>query len=296
MNMRNSKFFVLIFAIVFSIPLVIEVFTLINHIKNVNIIKTGTEITATVDGYRLDNTSNDVSYFRITYSYEVDGVTHTGQTSANYMLYEAQRIQNDGSIQIKYDKNFNSIEADYSTAPSPVLFILPIFGLTGIGFFVLFISMIVHDARNNAIKNHGTKTTATFETAGSRYRVNGMPYYYITYSYTSTNGEQKSATTNQIYTYDQANYLEQLHNFEIMEYKNKTAITEELSPYKRKQIMEEKHESAPTEQTFIDNKTTTSSPEHAVEETYKRCQYCGNVEQKSVKRCSNCGSSKFEKY
>ena len=110
-KMKRMKFFWFIFALVFLAPSVFFVTTVMRAIEKADIVRYGTETTATVVDFYSDKTVNDVDYFYLKYTYEdSNGAVHNGRTSSIYTYEEAASKT---TVKIRYAKDFKSIEANY---------------------------------------------------------------------------------------------------------------------------------------------------------------------------------------
>lgn len=268
--MRSFKGMKLLFAIVFTIPLVVWCFILASHFHNLDLLKNGIETTAVVTTYKSDVIVNDVPYYKLYFTYmDTEGKTHTGVTSADYTLSEAESTK---TLRIKYNNKFESIQADYKPNNVVLLWVLPIFGAVGIGFWIAFFVELGKGSLAKQILKHGTPNKATFVSASSNIMINNVPYFYIQFEYTDTYGKKHQARTESKYSYEEQEFFQKMGKFDIMEYQGHAAINQKID------IAE------------LNKKLDKQKAGYA----YKTCKYCGSVISAQDKKCPNCGSSDFE--
>ncbi|MCQ2556301.1 MAG: hypothetical protein MJ149_03115 [Clostridia bacterium] len=268
--MRNFKGLKLIVAIVLTIPLVAWVVMMVNFIKNTNLVRTGKEATATVTNYASDIIINDVPMFKLYYVFtDEQGVEHEGVTSSAYTEYEAGRIH---TLQIKYNSKFESIQADYKFTNTVLLWVLPIFGVAGIGFWIALIMEISSDGIAKKVIKFGTPKKATFLYSNSKMMVNDVPYFYIQFEYTDDKGNKKQHRTLCKYSYEEQAFFQQLGEFDIKEYHGHVAVNQKID-------IAELNKKLKRQETGI---------------MYKTCNYCGSTISVADKKCPNCGSNDFK--
>ncbi|MCQ2564367.1 MAG: hypothetical protein MJ152_00660 [Clostridia bacterium] len=268
--MRNFKGLKLIFAIVFTIPLVVWAFLMVNFIKDTNLVRTGKEATATVTTFASDVMINDVPMFKLYYVFTDDqGMEHEGVTSAAYTQYQAEHTH---TLQIKYNSKFESIQADYKCTNTILLWVLPIFGVVGIGFWVALILEIKGDGTSKQVIKLGTPKKATFLYANSKMMVNDVPYFYIQFEYTDEQGNKKQQRTQCKYSYEEQAFFQQLGEFDIKEYHGHVAVNQKID-------IAELNKKLKRQEAGI---------------MYKTCNYCGSTISVADKKCPNCGSNDFK--
>lgn len=280
--MKNtiSKFlFFLIFAVAFAVPAFFVVPTIQNHFKWQAIAKHGTEINATPVSYHSNVTINDEEIYYITYEYTINGQTYTGKTDSRYKLYQAQRIINSKQIHIKYNKNFESCEADYTISSSSQILIiaLSVFLLADLVFWIIEIRFVVKFVGYAVVSIKGKEYEAQFVTLTPGMCVNSVQYYHVSYSWKDDNGQIRNGIFGD-YTFSEASMFESIKTFRISAYKSVSKIIDK-----------------PSELMFRVNdnlQDTTQKPEteHEAKLDYFECLYCGSVFTKPLTKCSSCGA------
>lgn len=274
--MRKLKYFYLVFAIAFSIPLVIWGFSFHKFLEKKHIAKTGTEVEATVVNYYSNVEINGEPYYCLEFKfYDTNGNEHFGKTEASYTLYKAQSID---KILIKYDKNFKAVEADFHYTNQIELWLLPIFGVVGIVFWVIFVKSIFSQSQERKIRTQGVEKEGLFIDYGSYLKINEQPYYFIKYQYEDDNGEIKQAKTPCKYTEEEMNYFKVFPHFKIKVLNGNSTITEIIDISKLYRNIKSKKEESSLEYRPV----------------FKKCVYCESVVSAQDKKCPNCGSAKFE--
>ena len=279
--MKNTKvflfFFFLLFAVAFAIPGNMF-FTEVNSaIMRDSIVKNGTEIEATVISKSSNITVNDEPIYAIKYKFEVDGQTHIGKTSTNYTSIEASKIYNRGTILIKYDKNFNSVEANYKFAgyASSTLIMFGIFALVDLAFWITEIVFVIQFIIGGLVSILGKKTTATFVSILPSCTYNGTPLYRVSYYWTAPNGEIFDGKSDKEYTLAEASVFEKAENFDILAWRDKSKVLN--SPNKIMHKLNMEHQPKQVAQQI------------AIEE-YVECEYCKSMLSSNVTRCPACGA------
>jgi hypothetical protein len=117
--------YLLIFAVVFAIPVCIVGAFVFNSLSYVDIVNNGIETIGYIipDSYYSSTSVNDVSYYHVRYYYlDESGNTFDGQTSDAYLYSEVMAIVKEGTVKIKYKPDTHkSIEATYSFSNDPSL-------------------------------------------------------------------------------------------------------------------------------------------------------------------------------
>ncbi len=273
--MKNSKvfmfFFFLVFAIAFSMPAFFMIPQISEHFKYENIMKNGTQIEATVLGAYSNIKVNDEKIYYIEYSFKVDGNTYYGKTSSRYRIYQAQSILKKEKIQVKYDKKFNSCEADYKIDSSSYMLIVgcSIFTLADLGFWITEIVFIVQFVKYIIVSIKGKKYVAQFISINPSVIVNGTPLYKIAYSWIDEDGEVHDDEKGD-YTFNEASTYEMVKEFNISACGNISKILDKPSK-------------------LIKRNLNNTEPEAKIEDYYE-CPYCGSIFNYGASRCYSCGA------
>lgn len=274
--MKNTKvfmfFFFLIFAVAFSFPAILMIPEIADGFNNKSIVKNGTETTATPVDYHSNMSVNDERIYYIEYEFEVDGVKHTGKTSTCYYLRQAQTIMKNGYIVIKYDKNFNSCEADYKMSESNRMTIVGcvVFTLADIGFWITEIVFIVQFVKFGIVSIKGKKYDAMFISINPSVVVNGTPLYKVAYTWTDADGEIHDNESGD-YTFNEASVYENVKIFQILAFGNSSKIIDKPSR-------------------LIKRDLNNTEPEVSID-SYYECPYCGSIfNSDDVSRCHSCGA------
>lgn len=263
--------FFLIFAIGFGIPSFFLFSSLNNHFNNKKIVNNGTICEATPMDFSSNITVNNVKYYSITYSFEVDGSFYAGQTSTQYTIANVQNIFKNNKLEIRYDKNFDSIESDYTFskgAKQEVIF-SSIFAIVDLGFWIVVIVLVVKEIISLCTTKFGKKIEATFGSIKPGFAINGYPYYKISYFWTDSKGNFREDCSGSNYTLDEAKLFESAKTFQILSWKKSSKIFSKPNQLKYKQ------EKPQTE---------------VIEEQFITCEYCGANYPNNVIKCSNCGA------
>ena len=151
----------ILFAVIFSIPLVIWFFSLGSFIKCKNIARYGIEATAEVVSYSSYLEVNGQKVYFVNYIFIDDnGNEHTGKSSSRFDYFEVKDMT---TINIKYDKDFNSIEADFKFTNQYEIIFLPIIGMVGVGFLISLIVEIVNDQKQKYLLQNGVLKQITHQ-------------------------------------------------------------------------------------------------------------------------------------
>lgn len=268
----KNKIFLIIGLAFFVIPFIIWCICLGSFIKNVNIAKYGTETTATVVSYSSNVEVNGQKIYKVEYEFEdTNGVKHTGCSSARYTYSTARSME---TLKIKYNKNFESIEADFKYTYQVELWFLPIFFVIGASFLVAFIAEIIYKKQMKRVLQFGTETEGRFVETYSNITVNNIKMYKIVYEYNDEYDDVVTRKTKSDYTYEQAMFYQSLGKFKIKYLKGKSAIVESYSAKFANEL-----------------KNRQSVPLNLRK---KQCLYCDSVVDYNENKCSNCGSKKFK--
>lgn len=273
--MKNTKvfmfFFFLVFAFAFSMPAFFMMPEIVENFKYGSIAKNGTEVYATPVDYHSDMAINEERIYYIEYEFEVDGVKHIGRTSTRYYLRQAQTIMKYDRIKIKYDKNFNSCEANYTMSQSTYMLIVgcSVFTLADIGFWITEIVFIVQFVKFGIVSLKGKKYDAIFISINPSVIVNGTPMYKISYSWIDDEGEIHDDESGE-FTFNEASVYESVGTFQILAYGNSSRIIDKPSK-------------------LIKRDLNNTEPETKIEDFYE-CPYCGSIFKGAVTRCHSCGA------
>lgn len=272
--MKHSRLFTLIsllaFAIIFSIPSFFLINAVNNHNKSKQIVETGTTTTALPVNYGTNLTINDTPYYYIEYEFIVAGTTHTGKTSSKFVEYEYYDYFKDGKILIKYNENFESIEADYKlTSPlKSEIIMLSIFAIVDFGLWTVIIVFVVKVFKYGLLNFIGKPTDAIFVAIKQGATINNVPTYKVIYIWYNDIGQICEGESLKNYTISQAKAFEMCKTFKILTYKNLSRI---ISKPERSILLQVKQEN-PNPSDFI------------------ICDYCKSVENKHNSKCSTCGA------
>lgn len=262
--------FLLIFAVAFSFPSIFLFSSIHDHKVAEQIAKDGTVTKATPIDYGTNLTVNDVPYYYITYEFEVDGVTYYGQTSSKYKSDEYYFVFNAGYLEIAYNENFDSIEADYTltTALKTEIIMLSIFGIVDLGFWIAILVFVIKIIKHGILNLVGKSAEATFVSMKPGIIINNVPMYKVSYCWRNNIGEVCEDITGSDYTLTQARAFEIAGKFDILYHKNKSRIV-----------------SKPNKLFF-----QQAESEHLTETDYFVCDYCGSMSKSTNTRCNSCGA------
>lgn len=256
----------------FVIPFIIWCVCLGIFIKNVNIAKHGTETTAVVIGYSSNVEVNGEKIYKVGYEFEdTNGVKHTGHSSSRYSYSIAKNME---TIKIRYNKNFESIEADFGFTYQMELWFLPIFFVIGASFIFAFVVDIVNKKQMKRVLQFGTETEGRFVETYSNVSINDVKMYKIVYEYDNEYGDVITRKTSSCYPYEQAMYYQNLGKFKIKYLKGKSAIVESYNAKSASELKDK--QSVPLNM------------------RKKRCLYCDSIVDYGENKCTNCGSKKLK--
>ena len=158
-----------------------------------------------------------------------------------------------------------------------------IFVVIGIIVFGIGLRGILKGIRFKRIRRKGTQTVGMFLDSASGITMNGVPLYYIKFSFVNEDGATVEVKTPSIYTIRQAEFYEKLGRFEIKYINNVAVITQGVN-YRLldKMIDEEKDKESPLTPLEEDTRPI-------IKQGYYFCDYCGNEQEKSGK-CKSCGA------
>lgn len=243
------------------------------------LIKTGQETEATVQDYVSDRSVNDVSIYRIIYTYKgADDITYTGKTTAKYYYHELPA--KDSTILIKY-KGKNSINADATIKDfSFEILFLSLFTIVDTVLWVMVIKTFVTNLKNEKkradIVNNGRETYGYYVDASIFSSVNSDLFYNMKYKYKDEQGKWHDVKTASIYSQKDIDFYNQIVRFKIKELNGKTTIVQPVDYSLLDKLIDEKAKRLE----FI-NKN-------------KICKHCRGISSKNTISCPNCGSVDFE--
>lgn len=192
----------------------------------------GKVATAEVMGISSNTTINDEPYYYIRYKYTNDkGEEVTGRTNTAYTEDEANAIRRAGTMLIKFDEHGHSVAADYKKAAgSSFLWIfIIVFGAVGVGMGIAVIRQIVRFASEGRLKAVGREGRGFFIDSASRMSVNGVPMYYIKYSFVNEDRETVEVKTGSVYERHEVDIFRALGEFDIKYSEKRATITQKLS-------------------------------------------------------------------
>ena len=271
--MKNTKifmfFFFLVFAFAFAAPGFFLFSEVNDHFKKEDIKNTGTEITAKITKTTSNTTVNGKSLYSVHYEFVVDGVTYKGQTDDRYYYNELVNKFKNKKILVKYDSNFNSVEADYKFSGGIIVGITSVFIIADLGFWITEIVFIVQFIKGGIISMKGKKYEATFVSIIPGVVLNGTPLYKISYIWKDDEGVTHDGTSATDYTLNEASIFENAKTFNILGWKNNSRIIDKPSKLTKLMVTE---------------------PKDVTIDSYYQCEYCGSIFQKSESRCHSCGA------
>ncbi len=212
------------------------------HLEYKKIAETGVEVTAQITGGRSDVSINGVHYYYLNVRFydKENGDLHTGRTSTRYTKAQGEAMWANGEMLIKYNpKNYKMVEADYKASrmagTSKTIFFIA--STVEAIMLILLLGNIAKSIKLKRLAKTGTEAIGNFLDYRSNVTVNGVPKYYITYSYTNDKGETKTTRSETKYNYSEVNYFKSAKTFPVR-YNAKTAVIAE-KPYARN-ILNEK--------------------------------------------------------
>lgn len=267
--------FILIFAIAFAVPSIFFISSLNKTLSAKEIVKNGTQTQATPYNHISNLTVNNVKYYYIQYTYTVDDTLYYGETSERYTESECYKIFNTGHLDIVYDDEFNSIEANFEvTQPIKMeLIMMSIFAIFDLAFWITLIVFIIQAIRYGILNILGKKVEATFISIKPGIIVNNIPMYKICYCWRNDVGDTCEGTSDASYTINQARAFEISGKFDILYYKTLSRIV-----------------SKPNKLFF-----QQAEQEHLTDQDYTTCEYCNSIYKSILDRCSSCGAPKTKK-
>ncbi|MCQ2386957.1 MAG: hypothetical protein MJ066_00730 [Clostridia bacterium] len=263
---KSMSLFELIFAVVFSIPLIVCLIMVGNGINRTNIAKNGTEANAVVTLSYCDMEVNGEPYYTTEFYFLLEnGEKIEGKTDANPIKHQIG-----DTIAVKYNKNYKAVRADYKFHFGIEHIILFVFGCVGVGFFVAFFIGLKKRVLDRLAEKKGKEHTAIYMGRHSGITVNGQNYYSLRYVYKDENGKEHGCKTQSFLTYEDTEYYRIVNNFKVKVYKGHCCVYE-TPDYSRQHKIETEQKSE-----------------------FKKCVYCGTQVKKSEIKCPNCGSVSFE--
>ncbi len=265
--------FPLIFAVMFSVPLIIYFVTLPGMQAKSALAQNGTKTTAYIyDYYKSYDDDEGEDEYKFYYRFEVAGELYEGRKSSKSYSYSQVRKLKGTTIEISYDPNtFESVEADYRVDDT-LLIVGIIFEAIAVGAFITFISFVIKAIKRRGIKDKGVLRIAHFSDATTNTRINGQPYYNVKYYWQNDNGEYINQTSPADYTYNQSQYYSQVKDFEIKTMGKESVIFEEpfTKPIQTNTVYAPEVDQQTSQQELI------------------TCEYCGVTFKKGETRCPCC--------
>ena len=230
---RKHVYLILFFmaAIFIAIPAIGFGGDIINIIKCNKVASSGimTEAEILNNSYESSLTVNGTPYYSIKFRFmDENGEYHTGKTSSCFTINQINLLENSGIIKIKYDpKTYLAVESNFRlTSPGNSFTILffSIFTAVGGSLFIVLVVIIMLDKKKKIITRKGEEREADFMYAATNVTVNGIPKYYIAYSWQDDYGIINKCKSPSDYTYDEACIFEEAKRFRIKVYKKKSII------------------------------------------------------------------------
>lgn len=174
---------------------------------------------------------------------------------------------------------FISGEASISEQPFLLIFVA-----VGLIVFIIGLRNVLKGLRLKRIRKKGTQTMGMYLDSASNVSMNGVPLYYIRFSFVNENGTSIEVKTPSIYTIRQAEFYEKLGRFEIKYINNIGVITQGVD-YRLLDKMKKEEERKGEPLTPLE--PTDDRP--TIKQGYYFCDYCGNEQEKPGK-CKSCGA------
>ena len=177
-------------------------------------------------------------------------------------------------------------------APFFVIFPMLIFTVIGTVIVVTGVKKVVLAVQLKALLHNGKDGYGNYISHSSNVRTNGVPIYYIVFTYTNDKGQVVQSKTESKYHAEEATYYSQVGKFKI-KYSDKHAVISEPVDYAVLHKMRSQMVNSPTYTvgTSYPQYTVTSTSHGTVEkEVYYVCDYCGGTQNKPGK-CNYCGAN-----
>jgi hypothetical protein len=279
--------YLLLFAIAFSIPLIVMGFLLSTNLNYASIVANGIETTGYIipNSYDSNLYVNDVPYYHIGYVfYDEYGVEHYGKTSDAFSYYDVMILEEYGLINIKYNpETFEAVQASYSFFDDgttvALMMMLAIFGLFDLVFWIISIRTILYNLSLIKVGKSGKEYSAMVTHISTNIRINGVDKYKVYYTWTDDTGRACHGASRSQYGFNQAKKLEDAKKIKIMAMGNKSYIV--TNP----DTLSINYQNAP-----IDQVEDNYARETVAVAANEWCDYCGEKISSSDKHCPNCGA------
>ncbi len=172
------------------------------------------------------------------------------------------------------------VSGETSISEQPFLMIFVVIGLIVFG---VGLRNILKSLRLKHIKRKGTQTMGMYLDSASPVSMNGVPLYYIKFSFVNEDGAAIEVKTPSIYTIRQAEFYEKLGRFEV-KYINKVAVITQNVDYR---LLDKMLEAEKEKETPLAPLKQGGRP--IIKNGYYFCDYCGNEQEKPGK-CKSCGA------
>ena len=177
---------------------------------------------------------------------------------------------------------------------APAFVLLPMLIFTVIGSIIVITGLrkVILAIKLKALLHTGQDGIGNYISHSSNMRTNGVPMYYIVFTYTNSKGEIVESKTETKYHAEEASYYAEVKQFKI-KYSDKHAVINQPVDYAVLHKMRTEMMRTPTYTvgTSYPQYTITTNPQGSVEkEVYYVCDYCGGTQNKPGK-CNYCGAN-----
>ncbi len=270
--------FPLIFAVMFSIPLIVIIATLPAQRHWEDIAKNGEKVTGKITGtdYRYDSDDEEYDYWYM-YEFELNGEKYTGKSRNYYSRSGIEKYYPGKQIEISYiyeGEDIQYVESTYNYDEVTLIIVGCVFQAVAVGAFIVFLKFFIDAIKRGNVRRHGAVTVGHITDYTSNTRVNGVPYYNIKYYWTAENGEVINTTSPADYTYNQAKYYSDVKDFEIKAKGKLSVITE--APFTKR---------IEAKEAFAEDVSNATPQEDLIS-----CEYCNITFKRGSGKCPCCGA------
>lgn len=177
-------------------------------------------------------------------------------------------------------------------APAMVLFPVLIFTIIGSGMVMVGIKKVITAIKLKRLETTGKESIGTYVSHQTNTRVNGVPYFFIVFTYENDKGQIVEAKTDSKYRYDQADYYAHIKKFKVRYDNQYCVITEPVNYRILQELQNQAYRNEYMGYNRFPNQNTypTQQVEMPKKEVYYVCDYCGCTLTKPGK-CKYCGAN-----